>query len=97
MVSSKQRSALMGLANNLDTLVHIGKNGLTEAVIMQISEMLDQRELIKIGVQKNAELTPKSLINELAARLKAEPVYAIGSKIILYRRSSRKDIIHIVI
>ncbi len=96
MITSKQRSALLGLGNGLTTLAHIGKNGLTDAVIKQLDEMLEQRELIKIGVQKSAEFTAKEVIVILAEKLKAEPVHAIGSKIILYRRSSRKDIEHLV-
>jgi RNA-binding protein len=58
--------------------------------------MLEQRELIKIGVQKSAEFTSKDIIDMLAEKLNAEPIHAIGSKILLYRRSSRKDIEHLV-
>ncbi|NCA66879.1 MAG: YhbY family RNA-binding protein [Clostridia bacterium] len=96
MITSKQRSALMKLANSLETIVHIGKNGLTDAVLAQINEILELKELIKIGVQKNAEFTSKMIIDEVAAKLKAEPIHSIGSKIILYRRSSKKDIEHLV-
>ncbi len=96
MLTSKQRSALLGLGNSLSTLAYIGKNGISDAVIKQLDEMLEQRELIKIGVQRSVELNPKDIIDTLAQRLKAEPVHTIGSKIILYRRSSRKDIEHLV-
>lgn len=97
MITSKQRSTLMKMANGLDTIVHIGKNGLTESVLSQINEILEARELIKIGVQKNAEFSSKEIINNIAQKLNAEPIHAIGSKVIIYRRSSKKDIEHIKI
>ncbi len=95
MITSKQRSALIGLANKLDTMVYVGKNGLSVSVLTQIDEILELKELIKIGVQKGAALEPKSLIHLIAEALKAEPVHTIGSKIILYRKSKNKDVQHI--
>lgn len=95
MITSKQRSNLIKLANNLDTLAHIGKNGITDAVVNQISELLELKELVKIGVQKSFELSANEIIRELAEKLKAEPVHAIGSKIVLYRKSKKEGVEHI--
>lgn len=95
MLNSRERSNLLSLANSIDTTVYIGKNGLTEAVITQIDQMLTDHELIKIGVQKNADFTAKECINVLCEKLSAEPVHAIGSKLIVYRRSDKEGITHI--
>lgn len=95
MLSSKERSRLMAFANSLPTTVYLGKNGVTEAFLAQVDEMLTDHELVKIGVQKNADLTAKDYINHLAEELNAEPVHAVGSKIILFRVSLKDGIKHI--
>ena len=94
-MTSKQRSKLISLAMNISATVQIGKNGLTESVFDQISTSLEDHELVKIGVLKTADITAKSVIAEVAEALNAEPVQAIGNKIVLYRRSQKDGIEHI--
>ena len=94
-MTSKQRSKLISLAMNISATVQIGKNGLTDSVIEQISTSLEDHELVKIGVLKTADVTAKGIIAEVAEVLGAEPVQAIGNKIVLYRRSSKDGIEHI--
>lgn len=80
---------------NISATVQIGKNGLTDSVIEQISTSLEDHELVKIGVLKTADVTAKGVIAEVAEALGAEPVQAIGNKIVLYRRSSKDGVEHI--
>ena len=87
MLTSKQRARLMGLASKLPSSMHIGKNGVNEGVLDKLDYLLAHHELVKVGVLKNSGVGAKDLINELAEALEAEPVHAIGSKIILYRYS----------
>ncbi len=94
-MTSKQRSKLISLAMNVSATVQIGKNGLTESVIEQINTSLEDHELIKIGVLKTADITAKGVIAEVAELTGAEPVQAIGNKIVLYRRSQKDGIEHI--
>ncbi len=94
-MTSKQRSKLISLAMNLSATVQIGKNGLTESVVEQISTSLEDHELVKIGVLKTADVTAKGVIAEVAEALGAEPVQAIGNKIVLYRRSQKEGVDHI--
>lgn len=94
-MTSKQRSKLISLAMNVSATVQIGKNGLTESVYEQINTSLEDHELVKIGVLKTADVSAKSVIAEVAEALNAEPVQAIGNKIVLFRRSSKDGIEHI--
>lgn len=94
-MTSKQRSHLKSIAANLDPIFQLGKGGISENMVKSISEALEARELIKINVLTNAEEDARSLAAELAVTLRAECVAVIGRKVILYRRSSRKDFKHI--
>ncbi len=96
MLNSKQRSNLKSIAANLSPIAQLGKGGVSENMVRSLSDALEAHELIKINVLTNAEDDAKALGAQLADALKGECVAVIGRKIILYRRSSRKDFDHIV-
>jgi len=87
MITSKQRSYLKKLAHDLDPIVYIGKNDLTDNVLNEIDTLLELRELVKVKIQEGSLLDPKDTANEIATTLKAEFVQAIGRKFTLYRKS----------
>ncbi len=95
MFTSKERSNLRALAQNIKPITQVGKGGISEALVQSLSQALDARELIKISVLNNAEDDARSIADELEAALNAQTVAVIGKKVILYRRSTRKDIEHI--
>ena len=95
MLTSKQRSNLKSIAANIQPVAQLGKGGINENMIRSLSDALEAREIIKINVLTNAEEDAKALGAQLAESLKAECVAVIGRKIVLYRRSSRKDFKHI--
>lgn len=90
-LTSKQRAQLRALANGLDTIVQIGKDGIGEAQVKQADEALTARELIKCRVLESAMLTAREACEELARRTRSEPVQVIGSRFVLYRMSHDKD------
>ena len=47
MLTSKQRAQLRGLAATEDTIVHIGKGGITDNIVTQMNDALKARELVK--------------------------------------------------
>lgn len=87
MITSKQRAYLRSLANPIDTIIMVGKGGLTDAIIKQTDDALTKRELIKGKVLETAYTTPKEVANEIAEKLGAEVVQIIGTKFVLYRRN----------
>ena len=58
-LTSKQRAQLRGLANGLDTILQIGKEGIGDNLVQQANEALEARELIKGRVLESAMLTPR--------------------------------------
>ena len=83
-MTSKQRSYLKSLANNLEPIFHIGKSSLTPEVTQAVSEAFHTRELIKVSVLKNCLEDPKMIADKLAGRTRSQVVQVIGKKIILF-------------
>ncbi len=88
MITTKQRANLRSLANDLPALYQIGKNGISDEFLAQMEEALEANELIKITVLKNSFYTAKEAMVELCESLGCEAVSAVGSKVVIYRRSS---------
>ena len=96
MLTSKQRAQLRGLASTEYTIVHIGKGGITENIIIQMNDALKARELVKGRVLESSLLTAQEACDRLAATCRAEPVQVIGSKFVLYKRNEQKPKIELV-
>ena len=89
-MTSKQRAYLRSMASQIDTIFQIGKGGISEEMCKQISNALDARELIKLRVLDNAEYMPREAAEEIAEAVDAEVVTVIGTKIVLFRVSSKE-------
>ena len=90
-LTSKQRAQLRGLANTIDTIIQIGKDGIGENLIAQTNDALEARELIKGRVlDNNIEYDARLAAQELAKATRSEVVQVIGTKFALYRESHSK-------
>lgn len=87
MISSKERAKLRSMASTADTIIMIGKGGITENVVKETENALRARELIKGRVLESALLTSREAAAALAEACSAEPVQAIGSKFVLYKEN----------
>lgn len=89
MLTGKQKRFLRSEAHHLQPIFQIGKSGLTDAVITQIEEALEAKELIKVNILQNCDEDK----NEIAAALEQrqiEVVQIIGNILILYKESVDK-------
>lgn len=86
-LTSKQRAQLRGLANTLDTILQVGKDGINENLVKQADDALEARELIKGRVLENSMLSAREACQELSVLTRSEPVQVIGTKFVLYRTS----------
>ena len=91
MITSKQSAYLRGLANPLEPIFQIGKNGAgDEEQIKQIGNALEARELIKLHVLESCPQSVREAAGIVAEGCGADVVSVIGYKFVLYRPSETK-------
>lgn len=95
MMTSKQRAFLRSLAVNEDTILMVGKGGVSDELIAQAEGALNARELIKGKVLETAPGDARSFAEQIAGETNAEVVQVIGSKFVLYRRNEKKPVIEL--
>lgn len=95
-LTSKQRAQLRGLAMQEDTIIQIGKGGVTDAVVESVAAALKARELVKGKVLENSMLTAREACDALAEACGAEGVQVIGTKFVLYKRNNKEPKIALV-
>ena len=96
MLNSRQRAQLRGMANDFETILQVGKMGISENTVKQVDDALEARELIKMSVLETCEKTSRQVADELAPMVKADVVQVIGRKFILYRESKENKVIKLV-
>jgi len=88
-LTGKQRRFLRALGQRLAPVVHVGHDGVTDAVVRQAEAELEAHELIKVRVGDNAPQSRHDVADALAARTKAHLAQVLGRTALLYRR--RRD------
>ncbi len=95
-LTSKQRAHLRGLAMEEETIIQVGKGGITENLVASVSNALKARELVKGKVLENSMLTTREACDALAQACRAEGVQVIGTKFVLYKRNEKEPKIVLV-
>ena len=96
MLTSKQRAQLRGLASTADTIIMVGKGGITENVVAQTSDALKARELVKGKVLESSLLSAREACLALSEACLADQVQVIGNKFVLYKRNDSDPKIELV-
>lgn len=92
-LSGKQRRHLRALGQRLAASLHVGHDGVTEAVVRQADAQLDAHELIKVRVSENAPGSRHDVAEELATRTHAQLAQVLGRTALLYRRRKEEPTI----
>ena len=88
-MTSKERAYFRWLANTIDPICQVGKNGLNDNLLKQLDDALEARELIKVNVLETSGEDVRELAHEIAASVSAEVIQVIGKKFVLYRESKK--------
>ena len=89
MLTSKQRSEFRAQANDLETTLMVGKEGVTEAVAAEADRLLTARELVKGKVLESALMSPREVSDAICEATGAEGISCVGSKFVIYRYSEK--------
>ena len=84
-ITADQRRALRARAHALNPVVAISQNGLSEAVLQEISTSLDSHELIKIRVFSDERDVREQYLASICEQLGAAPVQHIGKVLVVWR------------
>ncbi len=85
-MTSKERAKLRAEANGLDPIFQIGKEGITDAVIAQLEDTFNTRELFKIKVHlETSPESPKELAEKIAQATGCDVIQVIGGTIVVFR------------
>lgn len=95
MLTSKQRAYLRSLANSIDTILYVGKSGMSEQIIKQADDALTARELIKGKCLENSPLSSREAADLIAPETNSDVVQVIGSKFVLYRPNPDEPVIEL--
>mgnify|MGYP003197624330 CR=1 FL=1 len=96
MLNSRQRAQLRGLANSFETILQVGKSGVSENTVKQVSDALEARELIKLRTLETCPTSPRETAEEIAEKTGADVVQVIGTRFVLYRESKDNKQIKLV-
>lgn len=75
----------------LDTILHIGKSGVTPEITQSVQEALKARELVKLNILKNCMYDIREIAETLADRTHSEVIQVIGRKIILFKEAKENS------
>lgn len=90
-MTSKQRAYLRKMANQITPIFQVGKSGITENLVTQLSDALSARELIKINVLETAPDTAKNLGIEISKLTNSTLIQTVGNKITLFKQKDKNS------
>lgn len=86
----KQKRYLRSEAHHLTPIFQIGKGGLNDAVIVQIEEALEKRELIKVSLLQNTDELAEDVAAVLEEKINCDVVQIIGRVLVVFKPSSKE-------
>jgi RNA-binding protein len=89
-LTGKQRRHLRALGQRLTATLHVGHDGVTDAVVRHAVAQLEAHELIKVRVSENAPGDRHDVAEALAARTHAHLAQVLGRTALLYRERANE-------
>jgi RNA-binding protein len=74
-------------ANQINPILNIGKNGVTDTLIEELNKQIKAKRLVKVRVLKSAEEGKdiKAIAEEIAAATRSTLIEVRGRTVVLYR------------
>lgn len=85
MLTKDQKKELRSLSHHEQTLVYIGKHGLTETVYETFDIALNAHNLVKVTIQQASTTTIQEVIEAFEDRFACDTVMKVGRVAVFYR------------
>ena len=86
MLTSNQKRQLKAMANHINAVFQVGKDGVNSNMITDVLNYLNKHELMKVSILQNCPQT-KEEVAEIFKDAEIEVVQIIGKTIVLYKHS----------
>jgi RNA-binding protein len=90
LIKGKAAHHLRSLGHDLNPVVSIGKEGITDGLVAAAKDALLAHELIKVRVQGEAPVDRKDAAAELADKTESGLAQVLGRTFLLYKRHPKK-------
>lgn len=88
-ISAEQKKAMRSIGHNLNPVVTIAGNGISEAVLDELNRALDDHELIKVKIAIGERDIRAQAIDEMVAQTGSELIQKIGKVALIVRRNPK--------
>ena len=86
MLTSNEKKQLKAMANRLNAVFQVGKDGVNDNMITDVLNYLNKNELMKVSILQNCP-QDKVEVADIFAQNDIEVVQVIGRTIVLYKKS----------
>lgn len=90
-ISNAELKQLKGIGHQLNPIVTIGGNGLTDTVIEEISRALTDHELIKVKIPAGSKEERDAMATAISEATGASLINSIGRVVLLLRENSEAN------
>ena len=89
-MDTKQVRAQRARAHHLKPVVIVGSAGISEPLLAELEQALEQHELIKVRVNAESRAQRDAMIQELCARTGADLIQRVGHVAVVHRKKPEK-------
>ena len=80
-------------AQNIEAVLRVGKEGLESNIVKSLSDALETKELVKLKVLNNSEVTAIEIADKLAKETDSTLIHILGNTIVFYKVSKNNPTI----
>lgn len=88
-ISAEQKKAMRSIGHNLNPVVTVAGNGISEAVLDELNRALDDHELIKVKIAIGERDMRAQAIDEMVRQTGSELIQKIGKVALIVRRNPK--------
>lgn len=92
-LTGKQKRILRGLAQELEPILEIGAEGLTDEAIATMDAALGRHELIVVELREDAPLGKREANDEIRRRTRCEGIQQTARLLVFYKAPKGKSLI----